>query len=47
MELNIDNIKKAINALVEIIKDMIADLTWFINGWKSKDGLDETSATAE
>lgn len=42
--MNIEQIKDAIDALVEIIKKMIADMTWFINGWKSKDALDETKA---
>ncbi len=36
-----EKIKEAIDALVIIIKKMIDDMTWFINGWKSKDALDE------
>lgn len=40
----IEKIKAAIDELVDIIKDMIAKMTWFINGWKHKDALDETKA---
>ncbi len=39
--MNIAKIKEAIDALVALLKDMIKDMTWFINGWKSKDALDE------
>ena len=39
--MDIQKIKDAIDALVEILKKMIKDMTWFINGWKSKDALDE------
>ena len=42
--MNIDTIKLAIDELVKILKKMIEDMTWFINGWKSKDALDETKA---
>ena len=42
--MDIQKIKDAIDALVEILKKMIKDMTWFINGWKSKDALDETKA---
>lgn len=45
--MNIEKIKEAIDELVALIKKMIADMTWFINGWKSKDALDETTAAAE
>lgn len=39
--MDIEKIKAAIDELVALIKEMIADMTWFINGWKSKDSLDE------
>lgn len=42
--MNIEKIKAAIDAFVALLKDMIADMNWFINGWKSKDALDETVA---
>lgn len=41
--MNIEKIKEAIDALVALIKQMIADMNWFINGWKQKDALDETT----
>lgn len=43
--MNIEKIKEAIDELVRIIKKMIEDMTWFINGWKQKDELDATEAT--
>lgn len=43
--MNIEKIKAAIDELVAILKKMIEDMTWFINGWKSKDALDATEET--
>lgn len=42
--MDIEKIKAAIDELVAIIKDMIAKMTWFIEGWKQKDALDATEA---
>lgn len=38
--MDIKTIKDAIDALVALIKDMMKDLSWFIEGFKQKDSFD-------
>ncbi len=38
--MDIEKIKQAIDELVAILKDMIAKMSWFIEGWTQKDAFD-------
>lgn len=38
--MNIEKIKEAIDELVDILKEMIAKMSWFIEGWTQKDAFD-------
>ena len=36
----VEKLKVAIDELVNILKEMIAKMNWFIEGWTQKDGFD-------